>query len=40
MKARNVSTEMGRGRGNYQGNYPLPLHPIPKNKTWAFTQKN
>jgi len=27
---------MGRGRGND----PLPLHPIPKNKTRAFTQKS
>lgn len=36
MKARNVSTEMGRGRGNY----PLALHPIPKNKPRTFTQKN
>jgi len=31
-----ASTQMGRGRGND----PLPLHPIPKNKTWPFTQKN
>jgi hypothetical protein len=29
MNARKASTEMGRGRGNY----PLPLHPIPKYKT-------
>ncbi len=36
MKARNPSKSMGRGRGIY----PLPLHPIPKNKTWSFTQKS
>ena len=22
-----------------KGPYPLPLHPIPKNKTWSFKQK-
>jgi putative transposase len=26
--------------GALQGNCPLPLHPIPKNNTWPFTQKN
>jgi hypothetical protein len=26
--------------GKRRGNDPLPLHPIPKNKTWPFTQKN
>ena len=36
MKVQNLRKSLSRGRGTY----PLPLHPIPNNKTCSFTQKS
>src|SRR2546422_11040640 len=37
---RDESTSHFYRDGQGKGNCPLPLHPIPKNKTWSFTQKS